>query len=68
MSTKMMLTNQVINTPAAGVPNGLVVTQNLGQGRTPCLPISRTMREWPMSAAVRLPKADRIGKMVRLAC
>lgn len=58
-----------------GVPKGRVVTQNLGNGSTPCLrsisgtplklthrPISRMTRDWPIRTEMRLPKALRVIK------
>jgi hypothetical protein len=48
-----------------GVPNGFVVTQNLGYGSTPCLPISRMTLDWPISTVTRLPNADRMTKMFK---
>lgn len=48
-----------------GVPNGLVVTQNLGYGRTPCLPISRMTLDWPINTVTRLPNADRMTRMFK---
>lgn len=41
----------------AGVLKGFVDAQNFGYGRTPCLPHSRSMRDWPRSVATRFPKA-----------
>lgn len=48
-----------------GVPKGLVVTQNLGYGSTPCLPISRMSLDWPINTVTRLPNADKITSMFR---
>jgi len=48
-----------------GVPKGLVVTQNLGYGSTPCLPISRMTLDWPINTVTRLPNADKITSMFR---
>lgn len=48
-----------------GVPKGLVVTQNLGYGSTPCLPISRMTLDWPINTVTRLPNADKITSRFR---
>lgn len=43
----------------------MVVTQNLGYGNTPCLPISRMTLDWPIKTVTRFPKADNMTSIFR---
>lgn len=47
------------------VPKGQVETQNLVNGKTPCLPHSRMIRDKPNETTTRLPNALRAIRMFR---
>lgn len=48
-----------------GVPKGLVETQNLVKGRTPCRPHSRILRDRPMMTAIMLPNEESAMRKLR---
>ena len=52
------LTNQVTKIGPSGVPKGFVEVQNLGNGRTPCLPHSLKALECDKTAVIKCPNAD----------
>lgn len=47
------------------VPKGLVETQNVVQGRTPCRPHSLIRRDKPMITAIMLPKEAKAMRKLR---
>ena len=48
-----------------GVPKGLVETQNVVQGRTPCRPHSLIRRDMPIITAIMLPKEAKAMRKLR---